>query len=89
MKRNLLFSFIVFTVFFSAISLHGQTNENIWFDGLSRSYFVRDAIDKSMIDDTLSAKNTANGYNLLDLNTHVNPINNIEIFAQLRIRNTF
>ena len=47
MKRNLLFLFIVFTVFFSAISLHGQTNENIWFDGLSRSYFARDAIDKN------------------------------------------
>ena len=89
MKRNLLFLFIVFTVFFSAISLHGQTNENIWFDGLSRSYFVRDAIDKSIIEDTLSAKNTSNGYNLLDLNTHVNPINDIEIFAQLRIRNSF
>ena len=25
----------------------------------------------------------------MDLNTHVNPIQNIEIFAQLRIRNSF
>ena len=84
MKRNIL----ILIVFLSAMSLHAQLNENIWFDGLSRTYFARDAIDKSM-SDTLSAKNSSNGYNLLDLNTHVNPIKDIEIFAQLRIRNSF
>ena len=84
MKRNIL----ILIIFLSAMSLHAQLNENIWFDGLSRSYFARDAIDKSM-SDTLSAKNSSNGYNLLDLNTHVNPIKDIEIFAQLRIRNSF
>jgi len=88
MKRNLLILIVFFEVFLSAMSLHAQLNENIWFDGLSRSYFARDAIDKSMRD-TLSAKNSSNGYNLLDLNTHVNPIKDIEIFAQLRIRNSF
>jgi len=84
MKRNIL----ILIIFLSAMSLHAQLNENIWFDGLSRSYFARDAIDKSM-SDTLSAKNSSNGYNLLDLNAHVNPIKDIEIFAQLRIRNSF
>ena len=88
MKRNLLI-LIVFNAFFlSDISLYAQISENIWFDGLSRSYFARDAVDKST-DDTISARNTSNGYNLLDLNTHVNPIEDIEIFAQLRIRNSF
>jgi len=84
MKRNIL----ILIIFLSAMSIHAQLNENIWFDGLSRSYFARDAIDKSM-SDTLSAKNSSNGYNLLDLNAHVNPIKDIEIFAQLRIRNSF
>ena len=84
MKRNIL----ILIIFLSVMSLHAQLNENIWFDGLSRSYFARDAIDKSM-SDTLSAKNSSNGYNLLDLNTHVNPIKDLEIFAQLRIRNSF
>ena len=84
MKRNIL----ILIIFLSAMSLHAQLNENIWFDGLSRSYFARDAIDKSMRD-TLSYKNSSNGYNLLDLNTHVNPIKDLEIFAQLRIRNSF
>ena len=89
MKRGILLLVVFFAVFFSAINLHAQNNENIWFDGLSRSYFARDAIDKSASDDTLSARNISNGYNLLDLNTHVNPIKDIEIFAQLRIRNSF
>ena len=88
MKRILILLVIFFAVFLSVINLHAQDNENIWFDGLSRSYFARDAVDKSTTDDTLSAKNTSNGYNLLDLNTHVNPIKDIEIFAQLRIRNS-
>ena len=89
MKRNLLLLIVFVAFFLSDISLHAQNRENIWFDGLSRSYFARDAADKSTTDDTISARNTSNGYNLLDLNTHVNPIKDIEIFAQLRIRNSF
>ena len=89
MKRNLLLLIVFVAFFLSDISLHAQTRENIWFDGLSRSYFARDAVDNETIDDTISARNTSNGYNLLDLNTHVNPIDDIEIFAQLRIRNSF
>ena len=89
MKRSFILLLVCYAIFFSHVDLHAQFNENIWFDGLSRSYFVRDALDKSTTDDTISAKNTSNGYNLLDLNTHVNPIKNIEIFAQLRIKNSF
>ena len=88
MKRSLIHVIVFFTVFLTVINLYAQVNENIWFDGFSRSYFSRDAIDKSKIDDTISANNTSNGYNILDLNTHVNPIDDIEIFAQLRIRNS-
>ena len=89
MKRNLLLLIVFVAFFLSDISLHAQSRENIWFDGLSRSYFARDAVDNETIDDTISARNTSNGYNILDLNTHVNPIDDIEIFAQLRIRNSF
>ena len=89
MKRSLIHILVFFTVFLPVINLYAQVNEKIWFDGLSRSYFARDAIDKSKIDDTISVNNTSNGYNILDLNTHVNPIDDIEVFAQLRIRNSF
>ena len=89
MKRSFLLLLVFCAVFLSDFHLHAQVNENIWFDGLYRSYFVRDALDKSIANDTISAKNTSNGYNLLDLNTHVNPVKNIEVFAQLRINNSF
>ena len=89
MKRRLIFLLVFFVVSLSSIYLHAQINDNIWFDGLSRSYFARDAVDKNTTNDTLSANNTSNGYNLLDLNTHINPIKDFEIFAQLRIRNSF
>ena len=89
MKRSLLILVVFSVVLLSDFNVHAQVNDNIWFDGLSRSYFVRDAIDKSTINDTLSPNNRSNGYNLLDLNTHVNPIKDIEIMAQLRIRNSF
>ena len=88
MKRSLQLLLVFFITFLSSINLYAQMNENIWFDGLYRTYFTRDAIEKNTTD-TLSAKNISNGYNLLDLNTHINPIKDIEIFAQLRIRNSF
>ena len=31
----------------------------------------------------------SSGYNLLDLNVHINPISNIEVFGQVRVQNQF
>ena len=88
-KHIHLFLFIGLVSIFS-IDVAAQSNNKIWFDGFARSYFTRDAIgENEQEDDTLSSKNASNGYNLFDLNTHVNPIEDIEIFAQLRIQNTF
>lgn len=89
MRINLRLLFIFFIALGIVNSCIAQTDEKIWFDGFARSYFARDAIDKYVTDDTLSPKNVSNGYNLLDLNTHVNPIDDIEIFAQIRIKNSF
>ena len=89
MKRSLTLILVFFTTVLFDISLNAQNNDKIWFDGFSRSYFARDAVDRSVTDDTLSASNISNGYNILDLNTHVNPIKDFEIFSQLRIRNSF
>ena len=89
MKRCLTLLLVACSVFGSVNELQAQMKDKIWFDGQARSYFARDAMDKNNTEDTVSAKNASNGYNLLDLNTHVNPIKDIEIFAQLRIRNSF
>ena len=60
----------------------------VWLDGFARTFFSRDALPPNS-EDTLSSRSSAQGYNLLDLNTHVNPNEDVEVFAQVRIRNEF
>ena len=50
--------------------------------------FLLDAINDKILPDTVSARNGSDGYNT-DLNTHVNPSENLEIFSQIRIKNQF
>ena len=73
-----LISFSIFQLASSSIS---QQNEKIWFDGLGRSYFSRDNVLSN--EDTISPNSMSSGYNLLDLNVHLNPIPNIEVFSQV------
>lgn len=70
-------------------SVWAQSNETVWFEGMSRSFFSRDALGTADAPDTTSARNLSEGYNLLDLNTHIAPAENLEVFAQLRVRNRF
>ena len=74
--------------YLTLISMHKSTKK-FGLTGFHAPILPRDAIDKSSTEDTMSAKSISNGYNVLDLNTHVNPIDNIEIFSQIRIRNSF
>ena len=60
-----------------------QKSDKIWIDGLGRSFFSSDAQINE--EDTISASNISSGYNLIDLNTHINPFETIEIFGQVRI----
>ena len=82
--KILLFSISVFQL---EIISFTQQNEKIWFDGLGRSYFSRDNVVSN--GDTISPNNMSGGYNLIDLNVHVNPIPNIEVFGQVRVQNQF
>ena len=54
---------------------------------MGRSYFSRDNVLSN--EDTISPNSMSSGYNLLDLNVHVNPIPNIEVFGQVRVQNQF
>ena len=78
---------IIFTIAFIFIQLFtiAQQDEKIRFSGLTRSLISRD-LNKT---DTINPLNSTSGYNLIDLNTHINPLKDIEILAQLRIRNEF
>ena len=64
-----------------------QERPTVWFDGMSRSLFARDAMGASSPVDSVSDRSISAGYNLLDLNVHVNPTSDMEIMAQLRVRN--
>ena len=87
--KNYFFKIILFSisVFQLEIISFSQQDEKIWFDGLGRSYFSRDNVVSN--GDTISPKSMSSGYNLLDLNVHINPISNIEVFGQVRVQNQF
>ncbi|MBL6871509.1 MAG: hypothetical protein ISQ95_02830 [Flavobacteriales bacterium] len=78
---------IIFTIAFIFIQLFtiAQQDEKVRFSGLTRSLISRD-LNKT---DTINPLNSTSGYSLIDLNTHINPLKDIEILAQLRIRNEF
>ena len=82
--RSLLF----LTLYINLPNLYfSQKNDKIWMDGQGRSFFSSDA--KINEEDTISASNISSGYNLIDLNTHINPFKTVEIFGQVRIKNEF
>lgn len=56
-----------------------------WLDGFARTWFVSDAIR----GEQSSSGAISSGWNLLDLNPHVNPTEEIEVFAQIRVLNEF
>ena len=87
MRLNFTLSLLFMGSCFS--SVWAQSTETVWFDGMSRSFFSRDALGGADDPDTTSARNLSEGYNLLDLNTHIAPAENLEVFAQLRVRNRF
>ena len=55
-----------------------------WLDGFSRTWFTSDALWGHS-----SAGAISSGWNLLDLNPHVNPTPALEVFAQVRVLNEF
>ena len=90
MRQIHILFLLYFFIGFGNVIILAQDDEKVWFDGMGRSFFTRDALrDEVNYLDTLSSQSSSTGYNLLDLNTHINPIADFEIFAQLRIRNTF
>ena len=90
MNQARLFSaFFTFLCVISSSDALSQKSEKVWFDGNARSLLNRDALGEFGEDDSLTQRNATDGYNLVDLNVHVNPLEDIEVFAQLRVRNSF
>ena len=56
-----------------------------WLDGFSRTWFTSDAL----LGNEVNPSRISSGWNLFDLNPHVNPVQGVEVFAQIRVLNEF
>jgi hypothetical protein len=66
------------------------TSEKLWFDGNARVMYDRDAINGDLANtDTISARNDGGGFTILDLGFHFTPVEDVEIYSQVRLRNDF
>ena len=86
---NSFSAFLAFLCVIVCSESFSQEGDKVWFDGNARSLFNRDALGEFGEEDSLTKRNATDGYNLVDLGVHVNPLEDFEIFAQLRVRNTF
>ena len=88
-QARLLSALSAFLCVISCAEALSQDGDKVWFDGNARSLFNRDALGEFGKEDSLTKRNATDGYNLVDLGVHVNPLKDFEVFAELRVRNTF
>ena len=67
-----------------------QVKSKLWYDGNSRVILNRDALEGSLKDiDTVSTRSNGGGSTVLDLGFHFTPVDDIEIFSDIRLKNDF
>tara|TARA_B110000008_G_scaffold109125_1_gene112159 strand:- start:5093 stop:6763 length:1671 start_codon:yes stop_codon:yes gene_type:complete len=74
----------------SPILVQSQVKSKLWYDGNSRVIFNRDALEGTIKDiDTVSTRSNGGGSTVLDLGFHFTPVDDIEIFSEIRLKNDF
>ena len=74
----------------SPILVQSQVKSKLWYDGNSRVIFNRDALEGTIKDiDTVSTRSNGGGSTVLDLGFHFTPVDDIEIFSEIRLKNNF
>jgi len=72
------------------ILVQSQVKSKLWYDGNSRVIFNRDALEGTLKDiDTVSTRSNGGGSTVLDLGFHFTPVDDIEIFSEIRLKNDF
>ena len=72
------------------ILVQSQVKSKLWYDGNSRVIFNRDALEGTIKDiDTVSTRSNGGGSTVLDLGFHFTPVDDIEIFSEIRLKNDF
>ena len=74
----------------SPILVQSQVKSKLWYDGNSRVIFNRDALEGTIKEiDTVSTRSNGGGSTVLDLGFHFTPVDDIEIFSEIRLKNDF
>ena len=74
----------------SPMLVQSQVKSKLWYDGNSRVIFNRDALEGTIKDiDTVSTRSNGGGSTVLDLGFHFTPVDDIEIFSEIRLKNDF
>ena len=88
MKKTYLYYFLFLML--SPILVQSQVKSKLWYDGNSRVIFNRDALEGTIKDiDTVSTRSNVGGSTVLDLGFHFTPVDDIEIFSEIRLKNDF
>ena len=88
MKKTYLYYFLFLML--SPILVQSQVKSKLWYDGNSRVIFDRDALEGTLKDiDTVSTRSNGGGSTVLDLGFHFTPVDDIEIFSEIRLKNDF
>ena len=88
MKKTYLYYFLFLML--SPILVQSQVKSKLWYDGNSRVILNRDALEGTLKDiDTVSTRSNGGGSTVLDLGFHFTPVDDIEIFSEIRLKNDF
>ena len=88
MKKTYLYYFLFLML--SPIIVQSQVKSKLWYDGNSRVILNRDALEGTLKDiDTVSTRSNGGGFTVLDLGFHFTPVDDIEIFSEIRLKNDF
>ena len=72
------------------ILAQSQVKSKLWYDGNARVMYNRDALEGTLKEtDTVSARSNGGGFTILDLGLHFTPVDDIEIFSEIRLKNDF
>jgi|TARA_B100000959_G_scaffold285711_1_gene361392 hypothetical protein len=88
MKNIYLYYLSCFILF--PILAQSQVKSKLWYDGNARVIFNRDVLEGTLKEtDTVSTRSNGGGSTILDLGFHYTPVDDIEIFSEVRLKNDF
>ena len=88
MKKAYIYYLLFFL--FLPILAQSQVKSKLWYDGNARVMFKRDALSGPLKEtDTVSSRSNGAGFTIADLGLHFTPVTDVEIAAEIRIKNDF